>query len=64
LSLTLDLKHAKGVHVLLKILSQADVLLDPYRPGVLEGLGLGPEIVCKKNPQLIYARLTGYGQSG
>ena len=43
---------------------QSDVLLEPYRPGVMERLGLGPEVLMKANPRLIYARLTGYGQTG
>lgn len=41
-----------------------DVLLDPYRPGVMESLGLGPSVALKANPRLIYARLSGYGQTG
>jgi alpha-methylacyl-CoA racemase len=44
--------------------SQADVLLEPYRPGVMEKLGLGPDVLCAANPRLVYARLTGYGQHG
>lgn len=43
---------------------QSDVLLEPYRPGVMERLGLGPEVLMEANPRLIYARLTGYGQHG
>lgn len=47
-----------------KLCSSSDVLLDTFRPGVMEKLGLGPETLMKENPRLIYARLTGYGQSG
>ena len=44
--------------------AKADVLIEPYRPGVMEKLGLGPNTLMGSNPQLIYARLTGFGQSG
>ena len=43
---------------------QADVLIEPYRPGVMEKIGLGPDELLKANPRLIYSRLTGFGQSG
>ena len=45
-------------------IAQSDVLIEPYRPGVMEKMGLGPETLCKENPRLIYARLTGFGQTG
>ena len=45
-------------------ISQADVLIEPFRPGVMERMGLGPDELLKINPRLIYARLTGFGQSG
>ncbi|KAL6043090.1 Alpha-methylacyl-CoA racemase [Balamuthia mandrillaris] len=63
-SLALQLKSKAGVELLMRLLERADVFLDPYRPGVLERLGLGPEVVLKRNPRLIFARLTGYGQTG
>ena len=44
--------------------AKADVLIEPYRPGVMEKLGLGPDTLMGLNPRLIYARLTGFGQSG
>ena len=44
--------------------AKADVLIEPYRPGVMEKLGLGPDTLMSSNQQLIYARLTGFGQSG
>lgn len=44
--------------------AQADVLLDPFRPGVMERLGLGPEVLLEDNPRLIFARLSGFGQKG
>ena len=44
--------------------TQADILIEPYRPGVMEKMGLGPDELLKINPRLIYSRLTGFGQSG
>ena len=71
-SIALDLRSKEGKEVLLRLLVPsphsttpwADVLLDPFRPGVLERLGLDPQVLLQKNPRLIVARLTGYGQSG
>lgn len=40
------------------------MLIEPYRPGVMEHLGLGPDVLCEANPRLVYARLTGWGQTG
>ncbi|XP_053333799.1 alpha-methylacyl-CoA racemase [Clarias gariepinus] len=63
-SVALNLKSPQGVEVLKKLCLQSDVVLEPFRKGVMEKLGLGPEDLLKENPRLIYARLTGYGQSG
>jgi alpha-methylacyl-CoA racemase len=63
-SIVLDLKRAAGVEVLLRLLARADALIDPYRPGVLERLGLGPDVCLARNPRLIYGRITGWGQHG
>lgn len=63
-SVALNLKSPKGVAVLKRLCVQSDVVLEPYRKGVMEKMGLGPEDLLKENPSLIYARLTGYGQSG
>lgn len=63
-SVALDMKNPKGVDTLLRLLDGADVLIDPFRPGVLERLGAGPEVVLARNPRLVYGRLTGYGQTG
>lgn len=63
-SLALDLKQPAGVRVALRLLANADVLIDPYRPGVLERLGLGPDPVLRDNPRLVFARMTGWGQEG
>jgi alpha-methylacyl-CoA racemase len=63
-SIRIDLKKPDGVSTVLDLLDNSDVLLDAYRPGVMERMGLGPEAVMKRNPRLVYARLTGYGQTG
>lgn len=63
-SVAINLKTAEGVTLLKKLCLQSDVVLEPYRKGVMEKLGLGPQELLKENPRLIYARLTGYGQSG
>ncbi|KAJ3332069.1 hypothetical protein HDU76_001404 [Blyttiomyces sp. JEL0837] len=63
-SVSLNLKSPKGREILLKLMSQVDVVIDPFRPGVLERMGLGPDKVLKVNPRCIYARLTGFGQTG
>lgn len=63
-SVAINLKTPEGVSLLKKLCLQSDVVLEPYRKGVMEKLGLGPQELLKENPRLIYARLTGYGQSG
>ncbi|KAK4314264.1 hypothetical protein Pmani_014416 [Petrolisthes manimaculis] len=63
-SIILDLKKPQGVGIVKKLCASADVLIEPYRRGVMEKMGLGPNILTKDNPRLIYARLTGYGQDG
>uniref|UniRef100_A0A6Q2WSS4 Alpha-methylacyl-CoA racemase n=2 Tax=Esox lucius TaxID=8010 RepID=A0A6Q2WSS4_ESOLU len=63
-SVAINLKSPEGVAVLKRLCVQSDVILEPFRQGVMEKLGLGPEELLKDNPGLIYARLTGYGQSG
>lgn len=63
-SVAINLKTAEGVSLLKKLCLKSDVVLEPYRKGVMEKLGLGPQELLKENPRLIYARLTGYGQSG
>lgn len=62
--ISIDLKSKEGVQVLRRMLKNADVMIDPFRPGVLEKLGLGPEELMKDNPRLIVARVTGWGQTG
>jgi alpha-methylacyl-CoA racemase len=62
--LALDLKSAAAVEVVLRLVDRADVLIEGYRPGVVERLGLGPDICCVRNPRLVYGRITGWGQHG
>jgi alpha-methylacyl-CoA racemase len=63
-SLRMNLKREEGVGVVKHMIRNSDVLIEPYRPGVMEGLGLGPEDTFLLNPGLVYARLTGWGQKG
>lgn len=63
-SLVLDLKQASAVDLCLRAMEKADVLIEGFRPGVMERLGLGPDIALSRNPKLIYARMTGWGQDG
>jgi alpha-methylacyl-CoA racemase len=63
-SITLDLKQPKGVEALLRLVAQADVFFEVFRPGVAERLGIGPEVCLDRNPALVYGRLTGWGQDG
>lgn len=64
LVLSIDLRSEEGRGHVRALLAKADVLLDPYRPGVLERLGLAPDALLAANPRLVVARLTGYGQAG
>jgi alpha-methylacyl-CoA racemase len=59
-----DLKSRDGVATVLKLLDQADALLEGFRPGVMERLGIGPDPVLRRNPRLVYGRMTGWGQTG
>ena len=63
-SVACDLKDAAGRDLALRLCESADALIEGFRPGVMERLGLGPEDVAKRNPQLVYGRMTGYGQEG
>src|SRR6201997_5457417 len=63
-SLAIDVKTDTGREVLGKLVQQADVLVQNFRPGTMERLGLGPEDVRKKNPRLIYVSISGVGESG
>ncbi len=63
-SIALDLKRPEGVEVLLQMVRHTDVLLEGFRPGVTERLGLGPDTCLEINPRLVYGRMTGWGQNG
>jgi crotonobetainyl-CoA:carnitine CoA-transferase CaiB-like acyl-CoA transferase len=63
-SIALDMKNPVAIQVFKKLLTKADILLDPFRPGVMEKLGLGPRELHEINPRLIFARLSGFGQTG
>ena len=63
-SIAVDLKNPRGVETTLRLIEQADVVLEGFRPGVMERLGLGPEKCLSVNPRLIFGRMTGWGQTG
>ena len=63
-SIALDLKAPSGLQSMRQLCERADVIVEPYRPGVMERLGLGPDLLLADNPRLVYARLTGWGQRG
>ncbi|MAI89384.1 CaiB/BaiF CoA-transferase family protein [Ponticaulis sp.] len=63
-SISLDLKSSGDVEVALKLVGKADALIEGLRPGVMERLGLGPDTALKRNPKLVYGRMTGWGQFG
>jgi len=62
--LTLDLKSEAGRNALLALIDRADATFEGYRPGVAERLGFGPDVCLKRNPRLVYGRMTGWGQDG
>lgn len=67
-SIAVDLKagdaHGSGVDLVLDLIERADILIEGFRPGVMERLGLGPDVALARNPRLVYGRMTGWGQSG
>jgi alpha-methylacyl-CoA racemase len=63
-SITLDLRHPRGAEVALRIAETCDALIEGFRPGVAERLGIGPDDVLARNPKLVYGRMTGWGQTG
>ncbi|XP_076815698.1 alpha-methylacyl-CoA racemase-like isoform X2 [Clavelina lepadiformis] len=63
-SICVDMKNPNGVQLLRKLSKQSDVLIEPFRPGVMEKLQLGPDVLMRDNPGLVYVRLSGYGQTG
>lgn len=62
--ISINLKHEDGVSTVMKLLEKADGLLEGNRPGVMERLGLGPDVCLERNPKLVYGRMTGWGQEG
>jgi len=63
-SIGVDLKNPEGVETVLRLVESADALLEGYRPGVTERLGVGPDACLARNPKLVYGRMTGWGQDG
>ena len=63
-SVAVDLKHPDGVATVLELVGAADALVEGFRPGVMERLGLGPGVCLEQNPRLVYGRMTGWGQDG
>ena len=63
-SVALDLKSADGVETAHKLIKTADAMFEGFRPGVMERMGLGPEVTLACNPALVYGRMTGWGQDG
>jgi alpha-methylacyl-CoA racemase len=63
-SIAVDLKSAEGVELVLRLVDSADALIEGYRPGVMERLGLGPSTCLARNPRLVFGRMTGWGQDG
>ncbi|EEB78990.1 CAIB/BAIF family protein [marine gamma proteobacterium HTCC2148] len=63
-SVALNLKDPAGIETLLRMVENADVVIDPFRPGVCEKLGIGPDVCLERNPKLVFARMTGWGQNG
>ncbi len=63
-SVATDLKHPAAKTVVLELAASADAILDPFRPGTLEKLGFGPDVLLAVNPRLVYTRITGWGQDG
>ena len=63
-NIALDLKHADGVATLLDLVERADAIIEGFRPGVMERLGIGPDACLARNPKLVFGRMTGWGQEG
>ena len=63
-SVAIDLKNPEGVETVLQLVEQADALIEGFRPGVCERLGIGPDVCMSRNPRLVFGRITGWGQDG
>ena len=63
-SIAVDLKDSQGGDVAMRLINNCDAVIEGFRPGVMERLGLGPEVCLNQNPKLVYGRMTGWGQQG
>ena len=63
-SIAVNLKSPEGVELVLRLVDSADALIEGFRPGVMERLGLGPDVCLGRNPRLVFGRMTGWGQEG
>lgn len=63
-SISVDLKSSKGVDFALELIERAEIVIEGFRPGVMERIGLGPDVCLARNPALVYGRMTGWGQDG
>jgi alpha-methylacyl-CoA racemase len=63
-NIAIDLKNPDGVETLLKLVESADALIEGFRPGVMERLGVGPDVCISRNKKLVFGRMTGWGQDG
>jgi hypothetical protein len=63
-SVALNLKDPRAISLCLELMSRAEIVFEGFRPGVMERLGLGPDVALKRNPKLVYGRMTGWGQDG
>lgn len=63
-SIVVNMKDREGISLIKRMAEGSDVFIEPFRPGVMERVGLGPEVLLQTNPRLVYARITGFGQSG
>jgi alpha-methylacyl-CoA racemase len=63
-SVAIDMKNAEGIALTLELVGKADALIEGFRPGTMERLGLGPDVALARNPRLVYGRMTGWGQTG
>ena len=63
-SVAINLKEPAGIEAVLDLIASADAVIEGFRPGVMERLGLGPDVCMARNPALVYGRMTGWGQDG
>ena len=63
-SVAVDLKNPDGIELVLQMVEQSDVVIEGFRPGVMERLGLGPDVCLERNPRIVFGRMTGWGQEG